>query len=135
MSKKKTQRGFGPHFTIDAWGCQNSSALNDVTVMFNLLLRITKLIRMNPLGPPVVYMVEANDITHPEDTGVSGTMVFAESHLCVHTFVEKGYVFADVFSCKEFDPQIVEAALWEAFHFEHKEIRFFRRGKNFPRNS
>ena len=39
----------------------------------------------------------------PEDWGVSGFVLIAESHISIHTFVERHYVNIDIFSCKDFD--------------------------------
>jgi S-adenosylmethionine decarboxylase len=40
-----------------------------------------------------------------EDWGISGFVFIAESHIGVHTFVERNYVNIDVFSCKDFDTE------------------------------
>jgi S-adenosylmethionine decarboxylase len=41
----------------------------------------------------------------PEDWGVSGFVIIAESHISVHTFPARQFVNIDIFSCREFDPQ------------------------------
>ena len=38
-----------------------------------------------------------------EDSGVSGFVIIAESHISIHTFPHRDYVNVDVFSCKAFD--------------------------------
>ena len=38
-----------------------------------------------------------------QDSGVSGFVIIAESHISVHTFPERDYINVDVFSCKAFD--------------------------------
>jgi S-adenosylmethionine decarboxylase len=38
-----------------------------------------------------------------EDSGVSGFVIIAESHISIHTFPHRDYVNVDVFSCKTFD--------------------------------
>ena len=38
-----------------------------------------------------------------EDSGVSGFVVIAESHISIHTFPLRDYVTVDIFSCKSFD--------------------------------
>ncbi len=40
-----------------------------------------------------------------EDSGVTGFVVIAESHISVHTFPHRDYINVDVFSCKSFDDQ------------------------------
>ena len=39
------------------------------------------------------------------DPGLSGFVVIAESHICIHTFPHRDYVNVDIFSCKPFDSQ------------------------------
>ena len=42
---------------------------------------------------------------NPSDSGISGFVIIAESHISVHTFPDRDYVNIDVFSCKSFDHQ------------------------------
>jgi len=39
----------------------------------------------------------------PDDVGVSGFVIIAESHISIHTFPKREYVNVDIFSCKGFD--------------------------------
>ena len=41
----------------------------------------------------------------PEDWGLSGFVIIAESHISVHTFPSRNYINVDIFSCKEFDSE------------------------------
>ena len=43
------------------------------------------------------------DAPKPEDSGVSGFVIIAESHISIHTFPRKNYVNIDIFSCRPFD--------------------------------
>ena len=59
--------------------------------------------------------------TKAEDSGVSGFVIIAESHISIHTFPRRDYVNIDVFSCKWFDN---ERALRDAQRlFSLKEVR------------
>ena len=40
---------------------------------------------------------------NPADSGISGFVIIAESHISVHTFPHRDYVNIDIFSCKSFD--------------------------------
>jgi len=57
-------------------------------------------IGMTKICEPVVLRYVG---TKPEDWGVSGFVMIAESHISLHTFVDRCFVNIDVFSCKEFD--------------------------------
>lgn len=41
----------------------------------------------------------------PQDSGVSGFVIIAESHISIHTFPHRDYVNIDIFSCRPFDQQ------------------------------
>jgi S-adenosylmethionine decarboxylase len=55
---------------------------------------------MTRISPPYVIRYAGPVL---EDWGISGLVFIAESHIGIHTFVEKNYVNIDVFSCKGFD--------------------------------
>ena len=57
---------------------------------------------MNKISKPTVLKYEA---PQEEDSGLSGFVVIAESHISVHTFPERNYVNIDIFSCKAFDSE------------------------------
>src|SRR4030042_1661448 len=41
----------------------------------------------------------------PEEWGISGFVVIAESHISFHTFVERSFINLHVFSCRDFDTE------------------------------
>ena len=43
------------------------------------------------------------DAPKADDSGVSGFVIIAESHISVHTFPHRSYVNIDIFSCQKFD--------------------------------
>ncbi len=64
---------------------------------------------------------------------ITGFIVIAESHISIHTFQEKSYVFVDIFSCKPFDHEHARDMIIEAFEAKKKEVNVVMRGKEFPR--
>ena len=68
----------------------------------------------------------------PDDWGVSGFVIIAESHIAVHTFPEHGYVWVDIFSCKEFEaPQALDIIIDE-FGLTHVKTDIHERGLEYP---
>ena len=63
-----------------------------------------------------------------EDWGVSGFVMIAESHIAVHTYPERGAVFIDVFSCRDFDADDVLVVLKDAFLIGEEQHWVIRRG-------
>ncbi|MEW6329635.1 MAG: adenosylmethionine decarboxylase, partial [Candidatus Micrarchaeota archaeon] len=121
---------FGPHLMLDCYGC-NRKKLEDIKFVYNFLDRFADDIGMHKIMPPYAFSYCG---TKPEDWGVSGIILIAESHISVHTFPEKGFVSIDLFSCKEFDvKRAIKYALSE-FEAERYESNFLMRGREFPKD-
>lgn len=88
------------HLVVDGYG-GDSEKLRDVDLIYRFLDEYPSSIGMTKIVPPQVYTYHGQK---PEDWGVSGFVIIAESHISIHTFPDRGYVNIDIFSCKEFDP-------------------------------
>ncbi len=62
------------------------------------------------------------------DSGVSGFVIIAESHISIHTFPRRNYVNIDIFSCVPFDHERALAAAKDLFHFEEVKTGLLDRG-------
>ncbi len=89
------------HLVIDGYGA-DSAMLEDTEAIRRFLDEYPDAIGMTKITPPHVYTYVGQN---PEDVGVSGFVLIAESHISVHTFPKRNYVNIDVFSCKDFDTQ------------------------------
>lgn len=69
----------------------------------------------------------------PEDEGITGIVIIAESHISIHTFPLKKYVFIDVFSCKQFDTDKVSEYFINVFETKKYNQHITYRGDDFPR--
>ena len=79
----------GRHLLIELKDC-NRELLNDPEFLMNFLCEIAE-----QIGATVV-----NQAFHKfSPQGVSGVVVIAESHICIHTWPEYGYAAVDVFTC------------------------------------
>ncbi len=87
---------------IDGLGC-DPAQLADAEHVRRFLDAYPDAINMTKITPPSVHTYKG---PKPEDWGVSGFVIIAESHISVHTFPDRGYLNIDVFSCKEFDPDL-----------------------------
>lgn len=124
-----TQEPFGPHITIDLKGCPKE-ILADYELHFNFLKSLPEMIGMTPITQPYVFPYSG---LVPEDRGITGILIIAESHLSIHSFEEKGYCFIDIFSCKPFDYEFAIQKTLEIFKPTTHEINVVQRGKDFPR--
>lgn len=99
--------------------------LQDLPALYELLDTLPGRINMTKIMPPIVTRYVG---VTPEDWGISGFVMIAESHISVHTFPERGEVAIDVFSCKEYDPAQVCDFMIEVFGLNEVETCVLRRG-------
>jgi S-adenosylmethionine decarboxylase len=112
------------HLILDGYG-GNRELLSDVKVVHALLDECSERIGMTKISPPSVVRYVGKK---PEDWGVSGFVLIAESHISIHTFPERGYVNVDIFSCKEFDWEEAVVFFQERFSLEKVETEVIQRG-------
>ena len=63
----------------------------------------------------------------PDEWGISGFVFLAESHIAIHTFVERSYVNIDVFSCKDFDTGVAVQDLRKRLRLTHWRVSLAER--------
>jgi S-adenosylmethionine decarboxylase len=122
--------GFGPHLMLDCYGCPREK-LADMDLIFNTLDTFPAKIKMNKIMPPYVFKYVGK---FPEDWGISGVVLIAESHISIHTFPDKEHAFIDIFSCKDFDTDYARKELLNLFEATHHEVILLSRGVEFPKN-
>src|SRR5262245_17440871 len=122
--------GFGPHLVFDGFGGPRER-LENLTSLHGLLDGLPDRIRMTKIMPPYVFR---HGLPDDPAGGLSGFVLIAESHISLHTFPGRGYVNADVFSCKTFDVQDALAAFRDAFGPARVEWKLLDRGREFPKH-
>jgi S-adenosylmethionine decarboxylase len=128
MGTGKPEFGFGVHLMVDGYGCDRL-ALEDMSLIYNFLDNYPTQMNMTKIMPP--YVFRYNGLV-PEDWGVSGFVLIAESHISIHTFPEKQYLSIDMFSCKPFDTQEAVQTLKNYFDIQKYEMQVLDRGQEFP---
>ncbi len=123
---------FGPHLVLEGYNClkQNNLATKDAVKRF--LEEFPAKINMTTIMSPQVMHYDGGDI--PEDRGISGFVIIAESHIAIHTFAEKGFFTLDIFSCKPFDIDLAIKHVIDFFAPDNYEHQIFERGREFPRS-
>lgn len=116
---------YGLLLTLDGYGASHTLCA-DVHYLYALLERLPGTIGMRPLGKPFVVSVEEVGIA-----GLSGFTFIMESHISIHTYQERGFVTADVYSCKNFDTNAAAHYISSAFKFTTFETSVLVRGKKF----
>jgi S-adenosylmethionine decarboxylase len=121
--------GFGPHLMLDGYGC-DKARLQDLNLVYRILDELPSKIGMTKIMPPYVFKYSG---LRPEDWGLSGFVLIAESHISIHTFPEKNFVSVDIFSCKPFDSEFASSDLKRLFGMEKVECTVLDRGTEFPK--
>ena len=116
------------HLTIDGFRA-NPEKLASEALVQELLDGYPERIGMTKIAPAHVQRYTGSK---SDDWGVSGFVLIAESHIAIHTFPERGYVWIDVFSCKGFDADDAVAYASTAFETESVCTRTLERGLEYP---
>ncbi|MDO8430701.1 MAG: adenosylmethionine decarboxylase [Candidatus Taylorbacteria bacterium] len=124
---------FGEHITIDGYG-GNEHLLNDKTEVLSCLNDLPTLLGMKKLAEPVVYFAKGNDIKDPG--GWTGIVVIEESHISIHTFPKRGFVSADVYTCKNgMNTDFILDYFKKKFELKDIETNFIKRGMKYPKEN
>mgnify|MGYP001146175400 CR=1 FL=1 len=79
----------GKHLLLELKGC-DKEVLNDIGFLKEALITA---------AGEAGAMVLGESFHQFNPHGVSGVVIIAESHLCIHTWPEYGYAAADIFTC------------------------------------
>ena len=126
---QKPTVGFGLHLTLDGYEC-SYERLTNLDAIYEFLDTCPDLIHMTKIMPPYAFKYSGKV---PDDWGLSGFVLIAESHISIHTFPERKYLSLDIFSCKGFDYQQAADYATECFGISRHEINLLDRGLEFPR--
>jgi S-adenosylmethionine decarboxylase len=80
---------------------------------------------MTKITTPLVMRYEGSK---PEDWGISGFVMIAESHISIHTFPRRGLLWVDAFSCKGFDAAPIVDELRSSFRLREVQMQVLERG-------
>ena len=121
---------FGEHITIDGYG-GNKDQLDNKEIINNALIELPGLLGMKILIPPVIVSVADNGLKDPG--GWTGFVIIAESHISIHTFPKRGFLSADVYTCKNgMDTGLIKTYFQNKFTLTELETNFIKRGIKYP---
>lgn len=102
---------FARQFIFDCYHCSQAK-LGSEEFVKETINGIVKILGMRKISETLALCHEAEK---PEDSGVTGFVIIAESHIAIHTYPKKSLAKVDVVSCRGFDAAKVEAYLRERF--------------------
>jgi len=123
--KIETKHGNGSQLTVDAFDCESN--IDNESLVQKFLEELPSLLEMNKISKPVVLKHKAEK---EEESGITGFVIIAESHIAIHTYPKKNFLSADVFSCKEFDYKKVLDYIKDNFDPKKIEHNLIQRGKS-----
>ena len=112
------------HLVVDGYGAAPEK-LQDTDLVYRFLDEYPQAIGMTKIVPPQVYTYHGKT---PEDWGVSGFVIIAESHISIHTFPDRQYVNIDIFSCKDFDATSSLSIVKRTFSLPEVKVWTLERG-------
>ncbi len=121
---------FGAHLIFDAYNC-DKSALNDSEGLKRLLDELVTDLKMHKITDPVIVEVGPNNKKDPG--GVSGFVMISESHMSFHTFPNRGFLSADIYTCQDdLSGDYILEKLCEYFKTKDFDHQIIKRGFRYP---
>ncbi len=118
----------GMHLILDGY-CQDSSIIGNLGEVHRFLDEFPEEMGMTKVLPPYVFQYQSSS---PLDSGISGIVIIAESHISIHTFPVRNYLSVDIFSCKPFDVEEAIQKLNNCFNLVEYNYQLFDRGIEYP---
>jgi len=99
------------HLIIDGY-CGDAKKMQDTEFIYQFLDTYPKQIGMTKVSTPQVSHYES---LNPQEQGISGFILLAESHISIHVSPELSCVNIDIFSCNDFESDLVISGLQQQF--------------------
>ena len=100
---------WGYHLMLDCAGC-NEYAIRDAEVIHAFVKQLVKDINMVAYGEPQIVRFGSGN-----KAGYTLVQLIETSNICAHFVEEDNTMYLDVFSCKEFDHNVVMKLVKEYF--------------------
>jgi S-adenosylmethionine/arginine decarboxylase-like enzyme len=107
---------WGHHLILDVKGCQLDRA-RDPEYIKHFVKDLVRLIEMVPYGEPQLVHFAKNT----DKAGWTVIQLIETSNITGHFLDDSGDLYLDVFSCKDFEAEVVTKAVHD--HFQPKFIR------------
>lgn len=121
---------FGEHLTYDGYH-GDYAALDCRDTVTLALTDLVVALGMKLLAGPLVCLAQANDKKDPG--GWTGLVVLQESHISIHTFPARGFLSADVYTCKNgLNADAIKAFFRGRFGISDEEVNLIKRGTRYP---
>ena len=120
-------RTWGKHLILDASGC-SPKRIRSSTVIKNFTNDLVKRIDMKAYGEPQIVMFGTGN-----KKGYTLIQLIETSNIAGHFVEENNTMYLDVFSCKDFDAEIVRELVGEYFNAQKFNTRVLLRQAPFEK--
>lgn len=114
---------WGYHLILDCGHC-NTLKMSDYKNVNAWIRQLVKDIDMQPIGDPRIEYTAAD---FPDKAGFTVVQIIVTSSIVAHFVDGLGQIYLDVFSCKEFDPTVVEQSMKDYFDCNKSRKYFLTR--------
>ncbi len=126
------ESGYGDHIVLNFYKC-SSRKLGSGKFVREILNMLVEMLGMRAISRPVI--VEYKGKRGKKDSGISGFILIAESHISIHTYPERRLVKVDVMSCKRIDSDAILNYLRKIFGSDDFDYKILDRGKEYPKDT
>ena len=102
------------HLILDGRGCDKTT-LDSFELINEVLDKLPEKLGMKKLSAPCL-------LRGKNPKGITGFVVVEESAIMIHTFPESAFISFDLYSCKDFDADLVIDYVKKAFKIAQTEI-------------
>lgn len=113
---------WGWHLVLNLYDCL-PERIQSAEVIRQFVIDLCDLIEMRRFGEPTIV----NFGDDPRVAGYSLVQLIETSNICAHFADESSAVYIDIFSCKQFDPEIAAAFCIETFGAQNSAATFISR--------
>ncbi|MEX0961836.1 MAG: S-adenosylmethionine decarboxylase [Simkaniaceae bacterium] len=125
MKKKpiKAEAYWGYHLILDCKACEIESVTNSAYIK-SFVKDLVQKIDMKAFGEPIIERFAADN---PDAAGYSLVQLIETSAITAHFVDANGDVYFDIFSCKDYDPEIVVKMVQDYFNPKNIKRLFLHR--------
>jgi len=113
---------WGYHLMLDCSGC-DIEKISDRANIYNFTKDLVQRIDMIAHGEPIIEHLLPGE----SKQGYSLVQLITTSNICAHFMEMDGTAYFDVFSCKEFDIEIVKGVVSQYFNPKKMRVNFITR--------
>ena len=119
---------YGVELILDLHGCDNSTFTREsISEYFESLCKLIDMKRESLHFWDDVGVPEEDKQTSPHTQGTSAVQFILTSSIVIHALDQLGAIYINMFSCKEFDPNLAERFTIKWFSAENCSARLIER--------